>query len=59
MTQNQNQTKTEMAERLIKNSRRNELHSCETPESECLGCDLMRAGLEILAEAGDKTVYRA
>ncbi len=49
----------ELAEKYIAASRRDELHSCLREEDVCLGCELMRRGLEMLAEAGDETVYIA
>ena len=51
--------KRELAERYIAASRRDELHRCATEYDVCLGCELMRRGLEMLAEAGDETVYIA
>lgn len=49
----------ELAEKYIAASRRDDLHSCLREEDVCLGCDLMRRGLEMLAEASDETVYIA
>ncbi|MBX9941684.1 MAG: hypothetical protein K2Y32_20635 [Candidatus Obscuribacterales bacterium] len=49
----------ELAEKYIAASRRDELHRCATEYDVCLGCELMRRGLEMLAEAGDETVYIA
>ncbi len=49
----------ELAEKYIAASRRDELHSCLREEDVCLGCDMMRRGLEMLAEACDETVYIA
>jgi hypothetical protein len=50
--------KKELAESYIAKSRRDELHTCDSPESSCAGCEMMRKGLRMLAEIGDPTVYR-
>lgn len=50
--------KRELAEKYIRQSRLAEHHTCDSPESACDGCELMRKGLRMLAETGDPTVYR-
>ncbi|MDR3614724.1 MAG: hypothetical protein P4L53_14290, partial [Candidatus Obscuribacterales bacterium] len=50
--------KKELAESYIAKSRRDEFHTCDSPESSCAGCEFMRKGLRMLAEIGDPTVYR-
>ncbi len=50
--------KKELAEKYIAQSRRDEFHTCDSPESACDGCEFMRKGLRMLAEIGDPTVYR-
>jgi hypothetical protein len=57
MTEAQTQ-KRQLAEKYIAESRKDELHTCDTPESVCAGCDLMRKGLQILSGLGDPSVYR-
>ncbi len=47
-----------LAEKYIAQSRRSELHTCDSPESACDGCEMMNKGLRMLAEIGDPTVYR-
>jgi len=50
--------KKELAEKYIAKSRRDEFHTCDSPESACAGCEMMRKGLRMLAEIGDPTVYQ-
>lgn len=47
----------ERAEQYIAESRFEDLHTCDAPESECVGCDLMRKGLQMLRDLDDPTVH--
>lgn len=50
--------KKEIAEKYISESRKDELHTCDTPESACVGCDMMRKGLQMLSSLGDPSIHR-
>jgi hypothetical protein len=49
--------KKEIAEKYISESRKDELHTCDTPESACVGCDMMRKGLRMLSSLGDPSIH--
>jgi hypothetical protein len=47
----------ERAEKYIAESRNDDMHTCDAPESECVGCDMMRKGLQMLRDLDDPTVH--
>jgi len=49
--------KRQLAESYIAKSRRDEFHTCESSESNCAGCEMMRKGLGMLKELGDQNIY--
>ena len=59
MTTEKHEAFTKLAEQMIAESRLPGVHTCDEMDSECFGCDSMRAGLELLAFLGDPSVYRA
>ena len=57
MTEHSKETFRKVAEEMIARSRDSKSHDCDSPDSECFGCNSMRRGLEILAYIEDETVY--
>ncbi len=49
--------KRQLAESYIAKSRRDEFHTCDSSESNCAGCEMMRKGLRMLKELGDQNIY--
>ena len=58
MTESNKEALRKLAEQMIAKSRDSKSHYCDSPDSECFGCDSMRKGLEILEFIGDNSVYR-